>query len=152
MVFMENSQLYHHGILGMKWGVRRFQNKDGSLTSDGKRHLEQNSKAKQGNNKKKKGHTTNKGKSINELSDDELRKRINRLELEKRYEALSKKEQKAKMFDGKRFVTQVLENSGKVVATQLSTYVMGNMVNKVAQKNIINVKNTDDIKVNIRSK
>jgi hypothetical protein len=140
MVFMENSQLYHHGILGMKWGVRRFQNKDGSLTSAGKRHLEQNSKAKQGNNKKKKGHTTNKGKSINELSDDELRKRINRLELEKRYEALSKKEQKAKMFDGKRFVTQVLENSGKVVATQLSTYVMGNMVNKVAQKNIINVK------------
>ena len=137
---MENSQLYHHGILGMKWGVRRFQNKDGSLTSDGKRHLEQNSKAKQGNNKKKKGHTTNKGKSINELIDDELRKRINRLELEKRYEALSKKEQKAKMFDGKRFVTQVLENSGKVVATQLSTYVMGNMVNKVAQKNIINVK------------
>ena len=137
---MENSQLYHHGILGMKWGVRRFQNKDGSLTSDGKRHLEQNSKAKQGNNKKKKGHTTNKGKSINELSDDELRKRINRLELEKRYEALSKKEQKAKMFDGKRFVTQVLENSGKVVATQLSTYVMGKMVNKVAQKNIINVK------------
>lgn len=137
---MENSQLYHHGILGMKWGVRRFQNKDGSLTSDGKRHLEQNSKAKQGNNKKKKGHTTNKGKSINELSDDELRKRINRLELEKRYEALSKKEQKATMFDGKRFVTQVLENSGKVVATQLSTYVMGNMVNKVAQKNIINVK------------
>ena len=137
---MENSQLYHHGILGMNWGVRRFQNKDGSLTSDGKRHLEQNSKAKQGNNKKKKGHTTNKGKSINELSDDELRKRINRLELEKRYEALSKKEQKAKMFDGKRFVTQVLENSGKVVATQLSTYVMGNMVNKVAQKNIINVK------------
>lgn len=137
---MENSQLYHHGILGMKWGVRRFQNKDGSLTSAGKRHLEQNSKAKQGNNKKKKGHTTNKGKSINELSDDELRKRINRLELEKRYEALSKKEQKAKMFDGKRFVTQVLENSGKVVATQLSTYVMGNMVNKVAQKNIINVK------------
>lgn len=137
---MENSQLYHHGILGMKWGVRRFQNKDGSLTSAGKRHLEQNSKAKQGNNKKKKGHTTNKGKSINELSDDELRKRINRLELEKRYEALSKKEQKAKMFDGKRFVTRVLENSGKVVATQLSTYVMGNMVNKVAQKNIINVK------------
>ena len=28
--------LYHHGILGQKWGVRRFQNKDGSLTSKGK--------------------------------------------------------------------------------------------------------------------
>lgn len=28
--------LAHHGIKGMKWGVRRFQNKDGSLTEDGK--------------------------------------------------------------------------------------------------------------------
>lgn len=29
--------LYHHGILGQKWGVRRFQNKDGSLTLSGKK-------------------------------------------------------------------------------------------------------------------
>lgn len=31
--------LEHHGILGMKWGVRRYQNKDGSLTSTGKERL-----------------------------------------------------------------------------------------------------------------
>lgn len=30
-------ELYHHGIKGMKWGVRRFQKKDGSLTSAGKK-------------------------------------------------------------------------------------------------------------------
>ena len=29
--------LYHHGIKGMKWGVRRYQNKDGSLTPAGKK-------------------------------------------------------------------------------------------------------------------
>lgn len=31
------SELYHHGVKGMKWGVRRFQKKDGSLTSAGKK-------------------------------------------------------------------------------------------------------------------
>ena len=30
-------ELYHHGILGQKWGVRRFQNSDGTLTDEGKR-------------------------------------------------------------------------------------------------------------------
>lgn len=30
-------ELYHHGIKGQKWGVRRFQNKDGSLTSEGRK-------------------------------------------------------------------------------------------------------------------
>ena len=32
-------ELYHHGILGMRWGIRRFQNKDGSLTNEGRWRL-----------------------------------------------------------------------------------------------------------------
>lgn len=35
--FVEYSELYHHGIKGMRWGIRRYQNADGTLTPEGKR-------------------------------------------------------------------------------------------------------------------
>lgn len=35
-----NSELYHHGILGMHWGIRRYQNPDGTLTEAGRKRLE----------------------------------------------------------------------------------------------------------------
>ena len=39
----DNDELYHYGILGMKWGIRRYQNKDGSLTETGKKRYSESS-------------------------------------------------------------------------------------------------------------
>lgn len=39
--FREFSELYHYGIKGMHWGIRRYQNPDGTLTELGKKHYDQ---------------------------------------------------------------------------------------------------------------
>ena len=58
---MYNNELYHHGVKGMKWGVRRYQNADGSLTAAGRkkvskqynRHIKQTTARVSRNNKKR---------------------------------------------------------------------------------------------------
>ena len=40
-----NDELYHHGIKGQKWGIRRYQNEDGSLTYRGKMRYIKDSKS-----------------------------------------------------------------------------------------------------------
>lgn len=39
-IISSSNDLQHHGILGQKWGIRRFQNKDGSLTSAGRKRYD----------------------------------------------------------------------------------------------------------------
>ena len=80
---MDTIYLQHHGILGMKWGVRRYQNKDGSLTAKGRARMKTNDEP--AHDDYTKAHSK---KSVRSMSDAELRSRLNRLQMEKTYRSM----------------------------------------------------------------
>lgn len=81
-----NGTLSHHGIKGMRWGVRRFQNKDGSLTPAGKKRYGGAGAERDSTRETTKPSSVSSGtKKLSEMTDEELRSRLARLDMEKRY-------------------------------------------------------------------
>lgn len=89
------NELQHHGIPGQKWGVRRFQKKDGSLTAAGRKRQRMSQDAREASMIKK--------KKLSEMSNAELRKLNDRQTLERNY-----KSNKA-IAKGKKFVSRVAD-------------------------------------------
>jgi len=169
---MENNSLQHHGILGQKWGIRRYQNKDGSLTNAGKKRRDRYERAadasqRDADNLRKNGyikeaeavqrvadknrsksktaiagpnnredhnkaHDKSKNKSVESMSDAELRAKINRLQLEQQYAALSSKDVKT----GKDYVDKIVKDSTTVAALTTTVLTIHNNSDKI--KKIIN--------------
>lgn len=103
---MNRYELYHHGILGMKWGIRRYQNKDGSLTSAGKKRYEASNKEL-----KKAAKQLNSSKTSGSAADIMLKANLGRLYKED-HEAAAKSLRKGEMlFRGGKFVANYKDRS-----------------------------------------
>lgn len=84
-------ELYHHGVKGMRWGIRRARRQSGTEHED-----------------YKKAHDK---KSVKDMSDAELRNRNNRLQMEQQYANLTKKKSR-----GKQVVDAFVSTAGTITA------------------------------------
>ena len=121
---MPMNELFHHGIKGMRWGVRRYQNPDGTLTEAGKRReraiADRNARREVRNQRK-----WNK-KNVSLLSDDELNSQITRLQKENQLKQLSADA----VTPGRKKAANMLDRYGN----QLLATVVGGVATGVAMR------------------
>lgn len=133
-------ELYHFGILGMKWGVRRYRNTDGSLTAAGKARYK-----------------PEKPKRAQDMTDQELIQAINRMRNEKAYnELISERAASNSVKKGAKAVAGIMSTLGSVVLKPFAAAVskeLGTAVGKSLgaglndqQENKGNNKNKDEEK------
>ena len=113
-------ELKHAGIKGMKWGVRRYQNKDGSLTPAGKkRYDEPHEDYRRAHDKK----------PISQMSDKELQARNNRLQQEQNYKRLTQSSGR-----GKKAVQAFISTAGTISAAIAAYGTYKTLANKGIDK------------------
>ena len=134
--FISDDELYHYGIKGQKWGVRRYQNKDGSLTPAGKKRRSSSDEARN-------------------MSTDELRQKVRRLNNEQRYIDLTKSSSSSisKTADGIERVSRIGGDANRIYKSMNGE---NNPYSKVANQGIDAMSRTarltKKIDSNVRSK
>lgn len=118
-----NNNLQHHGILGMKWGVRRYQNPDGSYTDAGRK--------RRGYSERRLTREENISK-IKNMSDDDLRKIVRRKQLESQFYNEVKKK------------NEVLGKTFKTTALAVDAYSSGRQLTGSDNKKLKYIKKIAD--------
>lgn len=154
---MANNELQHHGVKGMRWGIRRYQNSDGSLTSEGKKRYSagdvvnaikerRKSKLRKKNLKKARAARAEKqaaaeqrakdlkaGKiRIKDMTDDEIRARTARLQMEKTLKDLENERANAAKSKAKRFINKFADSTLDKVADNVMADLVAQSLKAVA--------------------
>lgn len=147
-----SNELQHHGVKGQKWGVRRFQNTDGSLTAEGKKRYSVSDYQQAIDKTKTAGKIVNEAKTLNntvkkvndpaaerrirksaaEMSDIELQKRVQRLNMEDNYTRMMLHRENLER--GRTFVDKALDVSAIAVQGTVASLTIALLVKQLTGK------------------
>ena len=132
---MDNNELMHYGVPGMKWGVRRTPAQLGRKKTSSSKSLFEKKKPKpkpKAKSESSKKETSPKKKSVKEMSDEELNAAISRLQLEQRYKELSP--QKVSM--GKKIAKTILNDVVVPAATDVGRQMVKSTLARAGNKTL----------------
>lgn len=112
---MGETYIYHYGIKGMKWGVRRTP---AQLGHRKKRSLKDAVNAIKKKTEAAAAKAASKPRTVKDMSDDELRRVLNRLDMEKRYRQYLSEANQKKQSRAKKIVADILEQGAKTLANK----------------------------------
>lgn len=135
---MDNNELMHYGVPGMKWGVRRTPARLGRKKTSSSRFLLGKKKAKakaKTKSESSKEETAPKKKSVKEMSDEELNAAINRMRLEQTYVSLSPQ----KVSTGKKIAKTILNDVVVPAATDVGRQMVKTALTRAGNKTLAEV-------------
>lgn len=125
-----NDELMHYGVKGMKWGVRKkyvpHPRKSSGKTNA--QRIYENFKKKKAVSKAKPVEAKSTKRSVRDMTDDELRTAINRMQMERTYAQLTAKE----VSKGRKFVNEVMYGAAKSVAQEQVKELMKKAIKKAS--------------------
>ena len=126
-----DNELYHHGVKGMKWGVRKTPVRSSSGATRKSNTLSLFKKKKTTRNVSSTNSSPAQTKSIKDMSDDELQKKIDRARLEQKYLELNPNTVSRGRRIAKNVINNVIVPSAEDLGKQVVKSFMAKGINKV---------------------
>ena len=128
-----DNELYHHGVKGMKWGVRKtpVRSSSGATRKRKSNTMSLFKKKKTTRNASVAKSSPTQTKSVKDMSDDELRRKIERVRLEQQYQQLNPKTVSRGQRIAKRVMNNVIVPAAEDLGKQVVKSFMAKGINKV---------------------
>ena len=128
-----DNELYHHGVKGMKWGVKKtpVRSSSGNTRKRKSNTMSLFKKKKTTRNASVAKSSPTQTKSVKDMSDDELRRKIERVRLEQQYQQLNPKTVSRGQRIAKRVMNNVIGPAAEDLGKQVVKSFMAKGINKV---------------------